>query len=292
MREGVTRRTALAASGLFWLGGMAPANLKAVEKQAGGRLGFALLDSGNGKVIGHREDERFALCSTFKLPLAALTLKGLESGEFSAKERIAIRKADMVPHAPVTGLHVGKSMGLRELAEATQITSDNVAANLLLKKLGGPEAFTRRLRELGDEVTRLDRWEPEMNRVIGDDPRDTSTPLALAKTVEKLVLGNMLKPASRNLLVTWMANTRTGMGRLRAGVPAGWKVGDKTGTASAPGMPNRTNDVAVIWPPDGAPLVAAAFYEAPGHFPGGWPQDEAVLRDAMIIALQSMGLGH
>ena len=285
MPQEITRRAALAGSGALLLTGMAPLNLKAVELKAGGRLGFAMLDTGNGKLLGHREDERFGMASTFKLPLAALVLQAAERRELDLDRLIAIDKADIVAHAPVTLPHVGKRLSIRRLAEAAQITSDNVAANLLIRELGGPDGVTRRLRALGDEVTRLDRWEPEMNQVIGNDPRDTTTPRAMVKTVEKLVLGNTLRPANRNLLVTWMVNTRTGEHRLRAGVPIGWKVGDKTGTGLMRDMPNRTNDVAVIWPPREAPLVVAAFYEAPPHSSRTRPNDEEVLAEAMRVAL-------
>lgn len=285
MAGALTRRTALAGTGMVFLTGMAPLNLKAVESTAGGRLGFAMLDTGTRKLLGHREEERFGMCSTFKLPLVALVLQAADLRELDLATPVPITRADIVSHAPVTEAHVGKSLSIRDLAEAAQLTSDNTAANLLMKRLGGPEGVTKRLRALGDEKTRLDRWEPAMNLVIGDDPRDTTTPHAMVKTVEKLVLGDVLRPASRKLLVTWMVNTRTGMGRLRAGVPASWKVGDKTGTGIHRDMPNRINDVAVIWPPDKAPLVVAAFYEAPGHYPTIRPQDAAVLKEAMMVAL-------
>lgn len=282
----MTRRMALAGSGGLLLTGMAPLNLKAVEMMAGGRLGFAMLDTGNGKLLGHREDERFGMCSTFKLPLAALVLQAAERGELDLDKLIPITRADLVAHAPVTQTRVGRSMSIRELAEAAQLTSDNVAANLLVKQLGGPEGVTQRLRKLGDEVTRLDRLEPDLNQVVGADPRDTTTPRAMVSTVEKLVLGDALRPSNRQLLVTWMVNTKTGQHRLRAGVPTGWKVGDKTGTGLFREMPNRTNDVAVIWPPDEAPLVVAAFHEAPAHHPNSRLPGEAVLAEAMMVALE------
>ncbi|WP_181159960.1 class A beta-lactamase [Sandaracinobacter neustonicus] len=285
MANGLTRRSLMAGCGGFALGGMAPANLQALEAQAGGRLGFALLDTGTGKIIGHRMDERFGMCSTFKLPLAGLVLQAAERGELKLDTLLPITQADLVPHAPETGPNVGKAMRIRDLARVAQMTSDNVAANLLIKQLGGPAGVTKRLRALGDKATRLDRMEPEMNRVIGNDPRDTTTPRAMAETVARLLTNDALTPASRKLLGQWMADTQTGMRRLRAATPPGWTAGDKTGTGMTKGMPNRVNDVAIFWPPKGAPLVAAAFYEAPGHFPNSRPQDEAVLVQAMQIAL-------
>ena len=174
MANGLTRRTLMAGCGGLALGGMAPANLQALESTAGGRLGFALLDTGTSNIMGHRLDERFGLCSTFKLPLAALVLRAADKGELKLDQLIPISKADLVPHAPDTASKVGQGMTIRELARAAQVSSDNVAANLLISKLGGPAGVTKRLRTLGDTITRLDRMEPELNRVIGNDPRDTS----------------------------------------------------------------------------------------------------------------------
>jgi beta-lactamase class A len=285
MNPRLTRRAAIAGTGGLLLGAIAPYDVRAVETMAGGRLGFAMMDHGSGHISGNRLDERFALCSTFKLPLAALVLQAINRGELKRDSTIPVRRSDLVPHAPVAGPAVGSSLSVLALAEAAQTTSDNVAANLLMRELGGPAGVTRRLRALGDEVTRIDRWEPEMNRVSKDDPRDTSTPRAMAHTVAKLVLSDALKPESSALLVKWMEQTRTGMRRLRASVPKGWRVGDKTGTGQGPGMPNRVNDLAVVWPPKAAPLVFAAFYEAPGSFPDTRPQDEQVLADAMMVTL-------
>ena len=289
MADGLTRRTALAGSGALFLTGMAPLILKALESMHGGRLGFAMLDTATDKWVDHRADERFGMCSTFKLPLAALVLKAAELGEFDLNRLISITKADMVSHAPVTQAHIGGGLSIRSLAEAAQVTSDNVAANLLMRLLGGPEGVTDRLRALGDETTRIDRWEPAMNLVIGDDPRDTTTPRAMVKTVQRLVLGDALRPANRDLLITWMVNTKTGDRRLRAGTPPGWKVGDKTGTGVARNMPNRTNDVAITWPPKEKPLVVAAFYESPAAYPSMRQQDEAVLEAAMRLGLEIRG---
>lgn len=285
MDLGLTRRAALAVSGGLLAGAIAPFNLQAVESMAGGRLGFAMLDSGSGRLTGYRMDERFGLCSTFKLPLAGLVLQAIDRGELKRDARIAIRKADLVPHAPATGKAVGTSLPILTLAEAAQKSSDNVAANLLMRELGGPAGVTRRLRALGDDVTRIDRWEPELNQVSANDPRDTSTPRAMANTVATLLLGKALRPSSQALLARWMVDTQTGQHRLRAGVPRGWRAGNKTGTCQGPGMPNRVNDLALVWPPAAAPLACAAFYEAPGSFPATRPQDERVLADAMMVVL-------
>jgi beta-lactamase class A len=153
-----------------------------------------------------------------------------------------------------------------------------------MRKLGGPEGVTRRLRAIGDPTTRLDRYEPEMTLVFRDDPRDTSTPEAVAATTARMVLGDMLTKPSRAELVRWMEETRTGLRRLRAGAPEGWRIGDKTGTGYGPGRPTRINDIAVLWPPNRAPLVVAAFLELPTA-DDIRPEDEAVLAAAMRIAM-------
>lgn len=285
----LTRRAALGLAGGVMLTGMAPANLKALESSFGGHLGFALLDTQTRTLVGHREDERFAMCSTFKLPLAALVLAAAERGELSLDTKLAITKADLVPHHPVTGPSVGQSLSIAALAEAAQTTSDNVAANLLVARLGGPMGVTRRLRALGDEVTRLDRMEPAMNNVVPPDPRDTTTPRAMVKTLETLLLGDALAPASQARLIGWMVDTKTGLNRLRAGVPSGWKAGDKTGTGYGPGRPTRVNDIAIIWPPKRAPLIVAAFSESARPTDGVPPEQERLLADALTIALDRVG---
>lgn len=293
-RQGLGRRSVLMGACLLLASGgqaaqpVEPADLAALERAAGGRLGFALLDSGTGTITGHRTGERFALCSTFKLPLAGLVLQAADRGELGLGDHLPITAADLVPYAPVTEPHVGKSLTIGELAQGTQTTSDNMAANLLMRRLGGPEGVTRRLRALGDQVTRLDRYEPEMTLVIGDDQRDTSSPEAMATTVARLVVEDTLSPAARAELARWMVETRTGMNRLRAGAPAGWLAGDKTGTGYGPERPNRVNDIAVLWPPHRKPLVVAAFLETPGGFEGIRPEDEAVLAAAMRLSLRPL----
>lgn len=283
------RRSILAGIGGLTLTGATKTNgLAELERSAGGRLGFALLDSGTGRLTGHRVDEMFGHCSTFKLLLAGLVMRAAESGQLSLDGRIAIAATDMVPVSPVTKPHIGGSLSIGELTEGTLKTSDNAAANLLMRKLGGPAGVTRRLRELGDKVTRIDRWEPELNLVIAPDQRDSSTPRAMANSAAMFLTGDALNRQHRALLAQWTFDTRTGLKRLRAGAPEGWRVGDKTGTAQAKGMPNRTNDVALLLPPGRAPLIAVGFYEAPGSFPNTRPQDEALLADAMRVGLQAL----
>jgi beta-lactamase class A len=260
-------------------------DLARLERAAGGRLGVALLDTASGQMVGHRLDERFAMCSTFKLPLAAAVLRAVDQGRLQHDQWVPYGAADMVPHAPVTGQHLARGgMTAMDLAEAAQTTSDNVAANCLLKLIGGPAGFTAILRAAGDPTTRLDRFEPHMNRVAGQDLRDTTSPAAMAHTTAKLLTGDWLTPASRERLIGWMEATTTGQLRLRAGLPAHWRSGDKTGTGMAPGMPDRYNDIAITWPPGKAPLVITAFFETPQSHSSMRDKDQAVLAQVGRIA--------
>ncbi len=238
--------------------------LAALERRAGGRLGVAVLASDTGVTGGHRTGERFALCSTFKLLLAGAVLQRIDRGQLAADHWLAYGPADMVAHAPVTQAQLAAGgMTAVALAEAAQVTSDNVAANLLLRLFGGPTGFTGWLREQGDPTTRIDRWEPEMSRVAAGEERDTSTPTQMCRSAAQLLTGNTLSAASRARLTGWTEATRTGRARLRAGLPAGWRAGDKTGTGLYPGMADKVNDVAIVWPPGRAPWLVAAYYDAP-----------------------------
>ncbi|MBH9578230.1 class A beta-lactamase [Inhella proteolytica] len=256
--------------------------LAALEARAGGRLGVAVLDSGSGAQAGHRANERFGLCSTFKLLLAGAVLQRIDAGRWPAERAIRFGKADLVSHAPVVRAHLAQGrLSAVELAEATQTTSDNAAANLLLRELfGGPSGLTDWLRERGDTVTRLDRWEPEMSRLPPGELRDTSTPAAIAASAARLLTGDWLQAASRTRLIAWMEATQTGTYRLRAGLPKGWRAGDKTGTGLHPSMQDLTNDVAIVWPgPDRAPWLIAAYYEGPRRSRDIQAADEAVLAE-------------
>jgi beta-lactamase class A len=254
--------------------------LVSIERASGGRLGVFVLDTASGRSTGHRMDERFGLCSTFKLLLAVAVLREADAGRLSLDQHVTYTQRDLVPYAPVAEKHLSDGgMIVGALAEAAQVMSDNVAANLLLRLLGGPEGFTRILRELGDDVTRLDRYEPEMNFVPAGELRDTTTPRAVAATVSRALTGDVLRVVSRAKLIDWMVATRTGLRRLRAGFPQGWRAGDKTGTGSMLGMPNKHNDVAIVWPPGRAPCIVAAYLDARGHFEKNRAADDAVLAD-------------
>ncbi len=296
MPPATRREVLLAGAGLFVpagvMGGQAPERassdalraLATLETSAGGRLGVCLLDTASGRLIGHRLDERFAMCSTFKLPLAAIVLREAEQGRLRLDEMLPITTADLVSHAPVTEPKVGQSMTVVALAEAAQITSDNPAANLLLKRLGGPAAFTAALRALGDDVTRLDRTEPMLNLVKPGEVHDTTSPRAMATTMARVLTGDVLTAASRERLIGWMVATTTGSKRLRAGLPSAWRAGDKTGTAQSREMTDKVNDLAIAWPPAKAPLVITAYFDSSRRTTATQAADEAALAEVGRIA--------
>jgi len=259
--------------------------LVALEQKSGGRLGVCAIDTATGRKLAHRGDERFAMCSTFKLPLAGALLRAADRGTLKLDTVVPYGKEDLVPHAPVTEKNLDKGgMTIRDLAEAAQKTSDNVAANLLLKQIGGPAGFTQFFRDIGDSVTRLDRYEPEMNAGgVENDERDTTTPAAMAETVRKLMLTGALSRGARLVLREWMIDTKTGLKRLRAGLPSDWAAGDKTGTAMN-GKLGKYNDVAIAWPKDREPLVVAAYFNVPQSSEDIEDQHQGVLAEVGRIA--------
>jgi beta-lactamase class A len=217
------------------------------------RLGVYARDTVTGATVVHRSGERFAMCSTFKaLAVGALLDR---DGVAGLDRRVSYRRADLLEHAPVTRKHLARGMTLRELADAAIRFSDNTAANLVLRELGGPSAVTSFTRSLGDRVTRLDRVEPELNQARPGDVRDTTSPGAIAADLEAMLFGGALGVAERSLLKRWLVGNTTGAGAIRAGVPAGWVVGDKTGS----GGYGTANDIAVLWPPSSAPVVLAVL---------------------------------
>ncbi|WP_109807210.1 class A beta-lactamase [Sphingosinithalassobacter portus] len=221
-----------------------------------GGIGLSALDTGSGRRIDFDAISRYAMCSTFKLPLAGMVLALNDAGKLRLDERIGFGPDDLVPYAPFIERQMDRGEAtLAELCQAAVTVSDNVAANLLLRRIGGPQAFTQWLRGVGDTTTRLDRIEPDLNSNLPGDSRDTTTPGAMLDTVNRLVLGDALTPASRGQLAQWMVACETGDNRLRAGVPSEWRVGDKTGTSTN----GASNDVAIIWPPERAPILIACF---------------------------------
>ncbi|MES1925337.1 class A beta-lactamase [Salinisphaera sp. T31B1] len=230
--------------------------LEALERRHGGRLGVSILDLDSGRRLSHRGDERFLMCSTFKLLAASLVLARVDAGQERLSRRITYREADLVTYSPATEQHVSDGMTMAELCEAALTLSDNTAGNLMLESFGGPDALTAYLRGLGDRVTRLDRYEPELNAYAPGDERDTTTPDAMLANSQRLVLGNALSDDSRAQLQTWMKANRTGDRRLRAGLVSTWQVGDKTGS----GDHNSANDVAVVWRDGRGPILVSAYY--------------------------------
>jgi beta-lactamase class A len=236
-------------------GETATRRLAGLEARFGGRLGVFALDTGSGATVGHRADERFLLCSTSKAfgVSAVLNLSLREPGLL--ERRITYTSAQVVSYSPVTGLHVGAGMTVAELCAAALTVSDNTAHNLLLGVLGGPAALTGFVRGLGDPLTRFDRWEPRLNVTSTGDERDTGTPSWLVRDLRSVTLGTVLPPGERDRLVGWLTANTTGAQQIRAGVPAGWRVADKTGS----GAQGESNDLAVVWPPGRAPLVIAVY---------------------------------
>lgn len=237
--------------------------LAALEGREGGRLGVAVINTETGARFGYRSDELFALCSTFKFALAAAILQRMDAGDISLDRAIAVSKADIVPNSDETAKYVGRTMTVGEMCHATITQSDNAAANLLLKEYGGPEFVTAFLRGLGDSVTRLDRFEPHMNNadVAAGDTRDTTSPAAMAATMQAIVLGDVLTPASRGIMTGWLKATVTGPDRLRKGLPSDWILGHKTGT----GEDGPTNDIGVAWPPNRGPVIVTVYYDRKGR---------------------------
>lgn len=302
--QSISRRGAIAGFGGIALAGCATfradgaqgeaeSELADLERRAGGRLGVFALSTPDGQGISHRGSERFGLCSTFKLPLAAMILREADAGRLTLDQWVPYSRDDLVFYAPVTEPNLDKGgMSVGALAEAAQTTSDNVAANLLLKLIGGPAGFTAKLRELGDPTTRLDRFEPEMNFVPRGELRDTTTPETMARLIARIFTTDTLTHASRERLAEWTVATKTGLERLRKGFPTDWLAGDKTGTAATEGMPNKHNDVAIVWPPTTTSAlrvaVIAAYYEAPDRFDAIRAEDNAVVAEVGRIAAQWM----
>jgi beta-lactamase class A len=232
-------------------------SLAALEKERGGRLGVAVTDTSSGRSAAYRGDERFALCSTFKVLAAAAILARVDAGKEQLDRRIRFEAKDVVVNSPVSKNHVGgDGMSLAEICEAAITLSDNTAGNLLLANLNGPEGLTAYARSLGDTVTRLDRNEPDLNEAIPADVRDTTSASAMLSDLRALIAGNALTSASRERLVDWLVGNKTGDARLRAGFPREWRVGDKTGS----GERGTTNDVAVVWPSaNRSPLFVSVY---------------------------------
>jgi len=231
----------------------------ALEARHGGRLGVAALDTSTGNRMAHRADERFPMCSTFKLLAAAGVLHNVDMGNEQLDRWVPFGSADLLEHAPIARQLVSKGgMTVHDLCAAAVSYGDNTAANLLLVALGGPAGATAYVRTLGDTVTRIDRIEPNAGTCIPGDPRDTTEPSAMLADLNKLTQGGVLSNNSQDLLTGWLNNCQTAAGRIPAGLPPSWTSGDKTGS----GANATANDVAIINPPGRAPIFIAAYYTA------------------------------
>ena len=230
-------------------------SFEVISLQVDGDLGVSVLDTETGRASGWDETSTYPLNSTFKFLLAGAVLQRVDRGQERLDRQIAVRSSDIVAWSPVAKEAVGGSMSLRSLCEAAMTRSDNAATNLLLRSVGGPEALTATLRNMGDPVTRIDRYETEMNDVPPGDLRDSSTPSQMLKTMETLLLGDILSARSKEQLAAWMIANTTGGARIRAGVPSGWTVGDRTGT----GPRGETATIAAIYPPNRKPLLMTVY---------------------------------
>lgn len=258
-------------------------DLSTLEARHGGRLGLAI--AADEVKAAWRGDERFVYCSTFKMYLAAATLLRVQAVQERLDRAIPITRADMVNHAPTTEPAVGSTLTIEHLMKATVELSDNPAANILIREMGGLEALRAFYRGIGDDSTRVDRLEPEMNRLDGD--KDTITPIQSVQNISRLLVASdtPLNAASKALLMRWMTATPTGQGRIKAGIPAGWTVAHKTGS----GGYGPTNDIGLIQRPDGVPIVIAVYFHATDASTDA--QRETVIADATRLALKALGHG-
>jgi beta-lactamase class A len=257
--------------------------LAALEAETRGRLGVAALSTGYGQQVLYRENERFPLCSTFKVLLAAGILKRSAVEPDLLLKRITYTKDELVGYSPITEVHAGKSMTVADMCAATLQHSDNTAANLLMKILGGPAGVTEFARSIGDQEFRLDRWETDLNSAIPGDARDTTTPAAMAKSLQKLTLQDALGAAERHRLVVWMQGNKTGAERIQAGVPKDWLVADKTGSGSY----GTVNDIGIVWAPGTMPVVMAIYFTLPDK--DAKTRNDVVAAAAQIVAEEMVG---
>ena len=230
--------------------------IAAIEERSGARIGVAALDTGSGKRLDYRSEERFPMCSTFKFLAAAAILKRVDDGQEKLDRLIPYGAKDILEYAPVTKAHLHDGgMTLAALCAAAIEQSDNTAGNLLLDTIGGPAGLTNFARSFGDEMTRLDRKEPELNSAVPGDERDTTSPATMCANLQRLLVGNVLSESSRRQLEDWLQHNETGSLLIRAAVPKTWTVGDKTGRCGN----GATNDVAIIRPPGRTPIVVAIY---------------------------------
>lgn len=250
-----------------------------LEHAFGARLGVYVLDTATGRTVTYRADDRFAYASTYKVLVAGVFL--LRDSDADLAHVVTYTAADLQSYSPITAQHVRTGMTVGDLIAAALRYSDNTAANLLLDRLGGPRGLQAAMRGLGDPTSHVDRTEPSVNTAIPGDIRDTSTPRAIGTDLDRFVLGDLLTPARRQLLTTWLLGNTTGGPYIRAGVPAGWKVGDKTGN----GDYGTRDDIAIAWPPTGGPIVIAIDSN---RYSANAPSADALIADATKAAVSAL----
>lgn len=255
----------------------------ALESRNNADIGLYGVDLASGRTVAHRDGDRFAVCSTFKAYAVARVLQRAEQGELGLDDPVFIDPSTVVSHSPTTGPHAGGTLTLAQLCQAALQLSDNTAANLLLKAIGGPQAVTAFARSIGDGTTRLDRWETELNSAIPGDPRDTSTPRALGEGFRTLLTGTALGHAQRNRLEVWMRGNTTSGTSMRGGLPADWTTADKTGA----GDYGSTNDVGIAFAPDGRRLLLSVMTRTRSDDPKA-PNLQPLIAQVVATALPSL----
>ena len=285
LRAGVAAPVAYAAGSLLTAPSASARHSDAVaalERTYDTTVGLAAWNVRTGERLMHRPRQRFAIASVFKTFAAAAVLRDRDRNGETLDRRVYYPKRDVLEYAPVTSEHVADGMLVRELCEAAITLSDNTAGNLLLREIGGPPGLTAFFRSLGDDVTRLDRWEEALNSALPDDPRDTTSPYVTASNLHRLLVSHALNHRDRRLLRTWMLANQTSDDRFRAGLPKGWKLADKTASASY----GSSNDVGVAWSPSGDPVVIAAFTR---QDEADAVTDDALLADIAALAAKRLG---
>ncbi|TFW12540.1 class A beta-lactamase [Brevundimonas intermedia] len=296
MATGFDRRTLIGGAGALALVGCYPRRdepkaeetpqpflLNDLEERHGGRLGMAALDVGSQRRVSWRGQERFAFCSTFKAFLAVATLERVQREEEQLDRAVAVTRADMIPHAPVTEKAIGRTLTIRELMQAAVEVSDNPAANILIREMGGIAVWRSWWPTFGDTTTVISRLEPDLNTALPNDPRDTCLPDQTIANIRELAFSDRLTPEHDQLITGWMIGSPTGANRIKAGAPQGWTVAHKTGTGSN----GATNDIGMLTPLSGSPVLMAAYFT--GAPEATDDQRDAVIAEATRRALKALG---
>lgn len=296
MTTGFDRRTLIGGAGALALVGCYPRRdeLKAeetpqpfllndLEERHGGRLGVAALDIGSQRRVSWRGQERFAFCSTFKAFLAVATLERVQREEEQLDRAVPVTRADMIPHAPVTEKAIGRTLTIRELMQAAVEVSDNPAANILIREMGGIAVWRSWWPTFGDTTTVISRLEPDLNTALPNDPRDTCLPDQTIANIRELAFSDRLTPEHDQLISGWMIASPTGPNRIKAGAPQGWTVAHKTGT----GANGATNDIGMLTPLSGSPVLMAVYFT--GAPEATDDQRDAVIAEATRRALKALG---